>query len=46
MVQPAPLMMSAPVRKSADVPSTAVGAATGTAIAPARNVLNRHGKNR
>lgn len=46
MVQPAPLITRAPVRKSAVVPRTAEGAATGTAIAPARKVLNRHGKKR
>lgn len=46
MVHPAPLMTNAPVRKSAVVPMTTEGAARGTAIAPARSVLKRQGKNK
>lgn len=46
MVHPAPLMMSAPVKKRTVVPRTAEGAATGMAMVAARSVLNMHGKKR
>lgn len=46
MVQPAPRMTSAPVKKRAAVLATAEGAAIGVAMVAAISVLKRHGKKR
>lgn len=46
IVQPAPRMTRAPVRKSAVVPMMVLGAAIGVASGAAMRVLKRHGKKR
>ena len=46
MLQPAPRMIRAPLKKSNDVPSTVSGGVIGAAIGAARRVLKRHGRNR
>jgi len=46
MVQPAPRMMRAPLKKRRDVPRTERGDAIGTASGAARRVENRQGKKR
>ena len=46
IVQPAPLITGAPVKKRAVVLMTADGAARGVAIVAARSVLNMQGKKR
>lgn len=46
MVQPAPRITIAPVRKSAVVPSTVLGVVMGVVRGAARRVLKRHGKKR
>lgn len=46
MVQPAPRMIRAPAKKSAEVPMAAPGVAIGAAIGAAMSVEKRHGKKR
>lgn len=45
IVQPAPRIMRAPLKKSNEVPSMERGEAIGTARGAASSVENRHGKN-
>ena len=46
MVQPAPRMMSAPVRNRAEVLRIVMGGVMGMVNGAARRVLNKHGKKR
>ena len=46
MVQPAPRMISAPLKKRREVPTTERGEAIGTARGAASSVENRQGKKR
>lgn len=45
-MQPAPRMMSAPAKKSAEVPMTVRGGAIGAASGAASSVEKRHGRKR